>query len=236
MSILTLLSKAASALKPTPKSRASSKKASVKKLLAIVLIADIIIGGVLIITSGNKSEIPVEQRITESSIQRICELATLECYYHNVTEWSQDSNWIGYGAKRLWLEYDGLVRVGIKGSQIKVSDPDPEGVITVSMPKATILDKDLDEETLYEIDSESALWGFIPLYSSVSTEERKNALYEAQEDMLAGASKNGMILNEARDRAKMVIEKNIVWLGEAAGKQYTVKFVDADDTSAEQVQ
>ena len=44
--------------------------------------------------------------------------------------------------------------------------------------------------------------------------------------MAVSASQNGMILNEARERAKKIIEKNLVAVGEASGKRYTVRFVD----------
>ena len=39
---------------------------------------------------------------------------------------------------------------------------------------------------------------------------------------------NRMILGEARERAKLIIERNIKAAGEAQGKQYTVNFVDAE--------
>jgi hypothetical protein len=50
--------------------------------------------------------------------------------------------------------------------------------------------------------------------------------------MEASAEKNEMILGEARDRAKKIIERNIVALGEAGGKQYTVRFEDISEEPA----
>ena len=84
----------------------------------------------------------------------------------------------------------------------------------------------LDENFIYEIDCESPMWGFLPFYDSVSVDDRKSALVKAQNDMQTTASKNEMILEEARERAKMIIEKSIVTLGEAVGKHYKVKFVN----------
>ncbi|MBR6442777.1 MAG: DUF4230 domain-containing protein [Clostridia bacterium] len=208
------------------------KKLSTRQLLIIVLVIDIILCGVFILINFNQKKTTVDRQISESSIQRICELATLDCFYHNVSEWSKSGNWIGYGAKKLWIEYDGIVRVGIKANKIKISDPDKNDVITVTMPAATILDKDLDENSIYEIDSESPMWGFVPFYESVSTEERREALANAQEDMESSAAKNDMILDEALVRAKKIIEKNIVTIGEAGGKHYKVKFIDASETQS----
>ncbi len=205
------------------------KKRSTKKVLILVLVIDIVLCGAFVATKLLNNRSRADRQISEASIRRICELATLECFYHNVSEWHNPGDFLNAG-KKLWIEYDGIVRVGIKGDQVHVSDPDPEGVITVTIPSATILGKDLDENSIYEIDSGSPLWGFIPIYGSVSTEDRKNALANAQEDMEGSAAKNEMVLSEAWERAKMIIKKNIVSLGEAGGKHYTVRFVDAPET------
>ena len=202
------------------------KKNSICKLLIAVLIVDIVLCIVFVFTKYNIKATTEDLQISESSIQQICELATMDCFYHNVTEWTKGANIIGYGAKRLWIEYDGIVRVGIKADQLKTSIPDKDGIITVTIPDACILDKDLDEESLREIDSESPMLGFIPLYSSIKTQDRKEALAEAQEDMVASASENGMILDEAKARAKQIIENSLVSIGEKSGKHYKVKFVD----------
>ena len=204
----------------------SLKKITMKQLIIIAIVVNVALGGILALKSVPKKEEVVEQRTPSFNIQRICELATLECYYHNVTEWSKASDWKGYGAKKLWLEYDGMVRVGVKADQIKISEPDETGVITVTMPQATILDKDLDENSIYEIDNSRDWWGWIPITSDVNADDRRKALAKAQEDMVDSAAQNGTILNEARERAKKIIEKNLVALGEAAGRQYTVRFVD----------
>ena len=205
------------------------KKPSTRQLLIIVLVVDIILCGAFIATKLLNNKTHADRQISESSIRHICELATLECFYHNVTEWNDPGDFFNAG-KKLWMEYDGIVRVGIKGEQVHVSDPDKDDVITVTIPSAAILGKDLDEKSIYEIDSQSPLWGFVPIYGSVSTEDRKEALSGAQKDMEASAMKNEMILSEARERAKMIIEKNIISLGEAGGKHYTVRFVDTSET------
>lgn len=200
------------------------KKLTTRQLLIVILIIDIVLCGSLLISGSSLLDASVERQISEFNIQRICELATLECFYHNVSQWNKSGNFIGYGAKKLWIEYDGIVRVGVKADQIRISEPDKDGLITVTIPEAVILDKDLDEKSMYEIDSSLPMWGFIPLYSTVNTEERKKAISEAQDDMVSSASKNGMILVEARERAKKIIEKNIKDMCEASGKNYKVKF------------
>ena len=203
------------------------KKFSNKKLLILLLAVDIVLCGTFALTNMLSKSQKSDRHISESNIQRICELATLDCYYHNVSNWSQDAYGVlaftGYGEKKVWIEYDGMVRLGINAGKIKISEPDNENVITVTMPEATILDIDLDESTISEISSDRTVLFFT---DRVNTEDRRKALAAAQDDMKKSASENTTILGEAQERAKKIIERNIIAAGEASGKHYKVKFIN----------
>ncbi len=208
------------------------KKLSTRRLLILVLIIDIILcGAFVLIKELNKPE-PTVQHISETNVRRICELASLECYYHNVSNWSQDAHGIlafaGYGEKKIWIEYDGIVRVGINAGKVRISDPDKDNVITVTIPEATVLDKDLDESSIKEIVSDRTVLFFT---DAVNTDDRMKALAAAQDDMELSAANNDMVLGEAQERAKKIIERNILSLGDAAGKQYKVRFESASESS-----
>ncbi len=196
-------------------------------LLWLIIISVILVVTVFL-TNPKNTEPIVDQTAPSYGVNRICELATLECYFHNVTEWSKEADWIGYGGKKIWIEYDGTIRAGIPADQLVISEPDENNVVMVILPAAKILDKDLDESSIYEIDSERHLGGWIPITSSITTEDRAKALAKAQKEMEETASKQSMILSEAKQRAKKIIERNIKAAGEARGIQYTVKFVDAE--------
>lgn len=205
------------------------KRLSTKQLLILVLVVDIILCGAFILTKILNKKESVSKQISESNIQRICELATLECYYHNVSDWEQPAYGIlGYGEKKIWIEYDGFVRVGIDAGKIKISEPDKDNVVTVTIPSAVILDKDLDESSIKEITSDRTVLAIFT--DEVNTEDRRKALAAAQDDMEVTASKNEMILGEARERAKKIIERNITAIGEAGGKHYFVKFIDTPES------
>ncbi len=204
------------------------KKVALQQYLIIGVILAVILGSAVLLTNPPKESSIGQQAAPSYGINRICELATLECYYHNVTEWSKEADWIGYGGKKILIEYDGTIRAGVPADQIIISEPDSNNVVTVTMPSAMILDKDLDEDSIYEIDSERHLGGWIPITSTVTSEDRKNALANAQKEMEATASKDRMILSEAKERAKKIIERNIKAAGEAQGIKYTVKFIDAE--------
>ena len=60
-----------------------------------------------------------------SETKAICELATLKCYYHNTSELKQEASGIGkvfgnIGYKKAWIEYDGIVKLGIDASKVKI--------------------------------------------------------------------------------------------------------------------
>ena len=208
------------------------KKLSTRQLLILVLVIDIVLCAAFVLTNVLNKPKSAERTVSESNIKRICELATLECYYHNVSNWTQDPYGVlafaGYGEKKIWIEYDGMVRVGINAGGIKVSDPDENNIITVTIPVAAVLDKDLDETTIREITSDKTVLGVFT--DQVNTEDIRQALSGAQADMVESASKNEMVLGEARERAKKIIERNILAAGEANGKHYTVKFIDDSET------
>ena len=207
------------------------KKRDSRLLLVLVLIADIILCGIFVSTKMLKKQNPAIQQLSESSVRRICELASLECYYHNVSNWSQNAHGIlafaGYGEKKIWIEYDGIVRVGINAGKVKISEPDKDNVITVTIPEAAVLDKDLDESSIKEIDK-TVLF----LTEAVNAQDKMKALAAAQNDMEQLAASNDMVLGEAQERAKKIIERNLIALGEAGGRHYKVTFVTASETPA----
>lgn len=160
-----------------------------------------------------------------SAIQSVCELATLKCYYHNVakseTEASGLFKWLGTGYKKIWTEYSGIVELGVDVSKVSVSKPSEDGVVKVTIPDAEILSVDLDEDSMGEPLTDT---GFM---TKITKEEETEALAEAQNHMEETAKENGNLLNQAKERAKSVIEGYIKNVGEQIGKEYTVEWIDA---------
>ena len=101
----------------------------------------------------------------------MCELATLKCYYHNVAKAETEASgifakWLKTGYKKIWTEYSGIIEYGIDISQVTVSEPDKNGVVTVTMPDAQVLNVDVDEDSLGTPLTDT---GFL---TSVTTEEK----------------------------------------------------------------
>lgn len=187
-----------------------------KKIISIILISVCIIS--LIGCSSEKKEADF------SKINSVCELATLKCYYHNVakaeTEASGLFKWLGTGYKKIWTEYSGIVELGIDVDKVKISEASAKGVIKITIPNAKILNVYPDEKSMSEPLTDT---GFL---TSITKEEETTAFAEAQKNMEETAKANTALLNQAKERAKNVIEGYVKNVGEQIGKEYTIKWVD----------
>lgn len=189
-----------------------------KKILCLLVISMLCLIG----CADKKEE---KKEADFSAIQSVCELATLKCYYHNVakseTEASGLFKWLGTGYKKIWTEYSGIVELGVDVSKVSVSKPSKDGVVKVTIPDAEILSVDLDEDSMGEPLTDT---GFM---TKITKEEETEALAEAQNHMEETANENGNLLNQAKERAKSLIEGYVKNVGEQIGKEYTVEWVDA---------
>ena len=129
--------------------------------------------------------------------------------------------WLGTGYKKIWTEYSGIVELGVDVSKVSVSKPSKDGVVKVTIPDAEILSVDLDEDSMGEPLTDTGLM------TKITKEEETEALAEAQNHMEETAKENGNLLNQAKERAKSLIEGYVKNVGEQIGKEYTVEWVDA---------
>lgn len=184
----------------------------------------LLVGTVVLCLTGCGKE---TQTADFSGVTSVCELATLKCYYHNVAKAETEASgifakWLKTGYKKIWTEYSGIIEYGIDISQITVSEPDKNGVVTVTMPDAQVLNVDVDEESLGTPLTDT---GFL---TSVTTEEKTTTLAGAQEAMEQQAKENTEMLSQAKARAKTLIEEYIKNVGESIGEEYTVEWKDAE--------
>ncbi len=183
----------------------------------------IVVTGVLCLTGCGK-----ETKTADfSGVTSVCELATLKCYYHNVAKAETEASgmfakWLKTGYKKIWTEYSGIIEYGIDISQVTVSEPDKDGVVTVTIPDAQVLNVDVDEDSLGTPLTDT---GFL---TSITTEEKTTTLAGAQEAMEQQAKENTEMLAQAKARAKTLIEEYIKNVGEGIGEEYTVEWKDAE--------
>ena len=184
----------------------------------------LLVGTVVLCLTGCGKE---TQTADFSGVTSVCELATLKCYYHNVAKAETEASgifakWLKTGYKKIWTEYSGIIEYGIDISQVTVSEPDKNGVVTVTMPDAQVLNVDVDEDSLGTPLTDT---GFL---TKVTTEEKTTTLAGAQEAMEQQAKENTEMLSQAKARAKTLIEEYIKNVGESIGEEYTVEWKDAE--------
>jgi hypothetical protein len=176
---------------------------------------------------GDKEVVAIE--LQESQMRNICELATMDCYYHNVAKYKEEKaeSFLWWSKDmHFWIEYSGIVTVGIDASHVSVRIKDNE--VTVTLPPAKILDCKVDQTTLTE-DS------FIVAQNSakINAEAERMAIEQAQENMYEAASNDKALLNSAQERAKELLEDYINNIGNSVGEEYTIKWVYIDENGKE---
>lgn len=179
---------------------------------------------------SKKEEQPQEPEIDQ--IRSICNLATLECHYHNVakSEKTAGSGLSGLGEvdRKFWVEYTGVVKIGIDMSKVNMTVDG--NTVVVSIPDAELMGiSDIDENDLDEnsyISSGDSWFN----KNKISVEDQISAIQHAQKTMEESVKSNKTLLLNAQNRAKDLIKNYIVQLGEISGVDYEVRWEYITDT------
>ena len=178
-----------------------------------------------------KEEKKPEQTIEITEMREIAELATVDCYFHNVAKSDRELNpeWYEFWEKknmRFWVEYEGIVTIGIDVSKLKV-EVSEDNVVTITLPEAEVQDVIVSEDSL-TADS----FYFDPKAKKPSPEEQTEAFKQAQNEMKNAAEKNQALLANARSNAKENDERLVKGLVmpfvDKLEEKYTVRFVWRD--------
>ena len=172
----------------------------------------------------------VEKKIEVREMREIAELATVDCYFHNVAKSDRDLNpaWFQFWEKknmRFWVEYEGIVTIGIDISKLKVEVSD-DNVVTITLPEAVVLDATVNENSLTDKS-----FYFDPNAKKPSPEEQSEAYKQAQENMKETAEKNFSLMANARDNAKELLANYVKSIGDALGIEYKIEWNYLDDQS-----
>lgn len=158
-------------------------------------------------------------------MKAICELSVMDCYYHNVAKYfEEDASGVLFWQKdkKFWIEYGGVVKLGIDASLVNMSAEGNHLMIT--MPEAKVLSCTVDDETLtedsYIVDQHSA---------KIDAANEISAFEEAQKQLEENASHDTAMLLGAQQRAKSLIKDYIKNIGEVTGKTYTVEWIYVDE-------
>ncbi len=195
-----------------------------KKILALFLAVVLLLSCVACGKVEEETTIDMEPKV--SQMKAICELAVMECYYHNVAKYFEedaDKGFLGIGKKdkHFWIEYSGIVKLGIDVSLVSVTIEETQ--VTITLPEAKVLGCKVDAASLskdsFIVDQNSA---------DVTAEDEINAFSEAQKHLEETATADKALLANAQQRAQALLEDYILNISNAVGKQYTIKWVYLD--------
>lgn len=185
-----------------------------KKIVSMVLAAVMCL---TCISCGQKEQKMVEEPKV-SQVKSICELAVMDCYYHNVAKYFEEDAsgiWLWKKDKKFWIEYSGVVRIGIDASQVQMEVKDKQ--VEITMPKARVMNCTVDAATLntdsFIVASDSA---------KVEAEDQTKAFCEAQKNMEEEASGDSALLAAAQQRAQNLLEEYVKNVGSVTGTEYTI--------------
>lgn len=197
-----------------------------KKFMAVLLLLAMTVAFTACSSTDTDTDTPDEIAIEPqiAQMKSICELSVMECYYHNVAKFFEENAegilWWKKD-KHFWIEYSGVVRVGIDASLVNISINDSQ--ITITLPEAEVQSCKVDSSSLtkdsYIIDKNSA---------AIDAEDEIYAFSEAQLRLEETASKDTALLAEAQQRAKTLLEDYITNIGDAIQKQYTINWIYID--------
>lgn len=197
-----------------------------KKIIAFALSILAVIGCTACSDGTNNSVKSTEPKI--SQMRSICELAVMDCYYHNVAKYTEEDAsgwWLWTKDKHFWIEYSGVVTLGVDISLVSMEiDGDN---ITITIPPASVQSCKVDESTLtkdsYIVDKDSA---------DITAEDEVLAFSEAQKKLEETAAADKTLLAEAQQRTQILLEDYIKNIGNTVGKEYKIswKYLEADNT------
>lgn len=156
-----------------------------------------------------------------SQMKSICELAVMECYYHNVAKYKEENatGMLWWEKDRhFWMEYAGIVTIGVDTSLMNIEVEDEN--VTITIPPAKVLGCKVDETTLTE-DS------FIVAKNSakVEAEHQTEAFKSAKAKLESEAKSNFTLLAAAQQRVQKLLEDYVTNIGNSVGKTYKIKWI-----------
>ena len=195
-----------------------------KKLMCILISAMLTLS---LAACSNTEPAPVDMEPQTSQMKAICELAVMDCYYHNVAKyelkdaegflwWTKDKNF--------WIEYSGVVTLGVDVSRVTVEVDGTK--VTISIPAAEVLSCTVDSSSLtedsYIVAKDSA---------AIEAEDEIEAFSVAQADLEVTASQDTALLASAQQQAQQLLEDYITNIGKATGKSYSIEWIYLDENN-----
>lgn len=184
----------------------------------------------LLTTACGKAEEPARPLPQEEQVKTICQLAVLECEYHNLAKYQDGQKverflWMTKG-KRFWVEYSATAVLGIDADQVSM---ELQGdVVSITLPRARVLNCKVNGDSLskdsYIVDKDSA---------PVTAQDEVAAFQDAQDGLQKTVEADNDMMNLAQKRAEELLRNYVNSLAKATGTEYQVEFhyIEEDETA-----
>jgi hypothetical protein len=160
----------------------------------------------------------------EIQIRNICELATMEVYFHSVAKAvkpasSGVSGW-GQAERRFWFEYSGSAKIGIDMSQVMIIITDDK--VTIYIPHATMIGSVNIDSSSYDFSSVIQEPDNSSFYTSnnITASDVTSAVASANEATTEEILSDGALMMRAETRAVELIRKYIEQISEYSNVDY----------------
>ena len=184
----------------------------------------------LLTTACGKAEEPALPLPQEEQVKTICQLAVLECEYHNLAKYQDGQKverflWMTKG-KRFWVEYSATAVLGINADQVSM---ELQGdAVSITLPRAWVLNCKVNGDSLskdsYIVDKDSA---------PVTAQDEVAAFRDAQDGLQKTVEADNNMMNLAQKRAEELLRNYVNSLAKATGTEYQVEFhyIEEDETA-----
>lgn len=185
-------------------------------LIAIILI--LALGAYIISNLKSKEKISISSETVESSLKEAKELTTLKYNYKNVASFENSQEFHGitlpFTTKKFLYTYQGEINAGVDLDKAKVDVNEASKIISVTLPQASILSHDIDENSVMVYDEKNSI--FNPLKLEDYSDFRKEEEAKVEKDAIDKG-----LLEEAKEKSEKAV-KEILEINPIISKEYTI--------------
>lgn len=204
-----------------PKKRFLFFRRPVLWLMMMLAIAGACFFGGLMAGKGSDVQPQISAVTIGEKLKSVSELATVKYIYTNVGQFQDQQNFYGvtipFTKKQFIVAYDGVIRAGIDFSQVTVEVGLSQ--VTITLPAATILSHEIDENSLEVFDETRNIFNPITItdYTQFQIDQKEEAVQKAID---------GGLLVEAEEQAQHVI-RSLLEQGGLLPEGYSIVFAPA---------
>ncbi|ONI45839.1 hypothetical protein AN641_03060 [Candidatus Epulonipiscioides gigas] len=155
-----------------------------------------------------------------TSMKNICELAVMDYYYSNIATYKQEDAqgmWLWKKDKEFWIEYNGIVTLGINATLLDFEVID--NLVMVTLPDIEVLEIRIDDKSLSADSIFKA-----PHSADITADDQIRTFNEAQQNMIKSVIADTTLFNHAQDRVKILLENYINNIGKQTDINYTIEW------------